>query len=377
VKKHELLVSQAKVKLIRSQPFFAAILLKRQIMWTDQIPTGAIDKNANIILNPKFVEALTVDQCVWLLCHEVCHVAYMHFARQGTRDQLRWNIAADAVINDTLKEAYIGQVIPNCVDMPGSHAETSEAIYNKLPQLQQKNIYMDCGALGQDLPKDGNDPNSPEGKAQAAQIKLDIAGAAAIAKAAGKMPGVLSEWVDKLLAEKVEWHKILEQYMNQLCKSPMQSWSRPNKRFRHIAYLPSTFKEPQLNFLVVQLDVSGSITSELMAKYISHIENIIGQCSPQKTLILWTDTEVRHTQTIEYPEQPDIDHFCTYGGTDMEDGFRWLNENEPDNPDAFICITDGMTPFTTAPDFPVVWVMDSPYGKVTAPYGTTIQIEKD
>lgn len=380
--KAETLLAQAKVGLIRSQPFFASILLRRPVELTESVPTACVNAKAEIKVNPKFIEKMTVRQIMFLLCHEVLHVAGLHFMRQGWREHEKWNWATDAWINETLKQdRNIGDFIPGGVQYNGAQASTSEELYSKAPEDVKSQMN---GGIGMDLPDNNgssddpsNDPNSAQGKALATEIKIAVAQAAAIAKAQGKLPGALQQFCDELIAEHVPWYEVLAQYMETMVPSPIQSWSKRNKRFAPQGiYLPGQYKEPQMDFLVVQLDVSGSITHELMSKYVNHIENIIDQVNPKKLLVLWVDTRVQRTQLLEWPNREPIDHFVTFGGTDMEYGFTWLDENEPDTPDAMIIITDGETSFTKSPGFPVIWCIDNGYRDVVPPYGTTIKINE-
>jgi predicted metal-dependent peptidase len=376
--KVEKLLAQAKVSIIREHPFFASILLRRPIVLDPTIPTACITPKAEIKINPKFIENMSVRNVVFLLCHEVLHVAGLHFMRQGARDHAKWNWATDAWINKTLMDSRIGDFISGGVTWNGGDAAklASEQLYANAPNDVQKQMTQ---GIGMDLPADGAegslDSNSSDGKAMIAQIKIEVGQAANVARAQGSLSGALKEFTDQLLAEKIDWFTILAQYMNNLCASPIQSWSRPNKRFApHGFYLPSAKTEPALEHVVVQFDVSGSITSDLMSKYISHVENVLNACSPRKTTILWVDTEIKHSQTIEWPENDSIDHFVTYGGTDMEYGIKWVQENEPESPDAMIIITDGETGFNlTNPAFPIIWVIDNTR-EIIPPYGITIRI---
>ena len=59
-------------------------------------------------------------------------------------------------------------------------------------------------------------------------------------------------------------------------------------------------------------------------------------------------------------------------GTDMTAAFRWCTENRI-KPDALIVLTDGYTPYGTAPGYPVLWAMTTDQ---QAPYGLTINIKE-
>jgi len=67
--------------------------------------------------------------------------------------------------------------------------------------------------------------------------------------------------------------------------------------------------------------------------------------------------------------------FFSGGGTDMEEGFKFIDE-QGINPNVFVCLTDGYTGFNedNAPDYPVVWCISS---DVQAPYGETVHFEME
>ena len=68
--------------------------------------------------------------------------------------------------------------------------------------------------------------------------------------------------------------------------------------------------------------------------------------------------------TIKFKQHPT-------GGTHMPAGIRWCIE-EGIEPDVFVCLTDGYTPWGTSPMFPVAWLITS---HQVAPYGETIHYE--
>ena len=113
-------LDKAKVSIVTQHPFFASILMKRQLIEDETIPTAAVDQRGQIYINPVWFDTLSVDEIVFVLAHEIGHVIGQHATRRGARQPKKWNIAGDAWINDMLKASNIGQPIKGCVDMPGS-----------------------------------------------------------------------------------------------------------------------------------------------------------------------------------------------------------------------------------------------------------------
>ena len=365
-------LDRAKVSIVTQHPFFASILMKRKLIADNTIPTAAVDQRGQIYYNPKFVEGLSVDQLVFLLCHEVGHVIGQHASRRGTRHAKKWNIAGDAWINDMLKDAGIGQFIEGGVNMPGSKDETVDEIYNKLPDPPEgSGGGQGPGGIGDDLIERGAPMSQEEADRVDAETRVEIAQAAQAAKAQGKLPGAIAKIVADLIEPKTPWYEVLERYMVSFTKGDY-SWARPNRRFAEYAYLPSVGSVQECGEIVIQVDVSGSISKLELDHYNGHLKRIVELCSPERVHVLYTDTAVAKHEVFERGEEVELTFYCG-GGTDMEAGFDYLDEHGI-NPEVFVCLTDGYTSFNTdkAPAYPVVWCISS---NIEAPYGDNIHFE--
>lgn len=373
-------MDKAKAQIVLDHPFFASILLKREIKSRPDVKTLAVDARGNIFYNEKFVESLTVPQLVWGLCHEIGHVIGQHALRRKHRDHHKWNYAGDAWINDMLNDAQVGNSIPHTVNIPGSRDKTTETIYDELPDAPNGNGggsgSGNSSGSGDDwdngLGDDILDENLTESEIKEieANNKVDIAQAAQAAKARGKLSGKLAEIVSDIIDVKTPWYDILERYMADHVKQDY-TWTKPNRR--HIGagiYLPSMANEPSMGELVVQIDVSGSISKRELDYYNGHLSRIIKQCNPTKVWVLYTDTEVVKFDSFEQGAEVKLE-FYSGGGTHMPAGFDWVSE-QGITPSVFVCLTDGYTDFGEAPEYPVVWCISS---NVEAPHGENIHFE--
>ena len=367
-------LDKAKAQIVLDHPFFASILLKKQLTADNSLPTLAVDARGNIYYNEKFIEGLPVPQVVWGLCHEIGHVIGQHAVRRKTRNPKKWNYAGDAWINDMLDDAGVGERIPNTVDMKGSKDKTTETIYDELPDGGDGGDGDGDGGFDNGLGDDIIEENLTESEMKEieANAKVEIAQAAQAAKARGKLPGKLAEIVADILNVKTPWYEILERYMTDQVKQD-QTWTKPNRR--HIGagvYLPSIASEPSMGELAIQVDVSGSISKRELDYYNSHLSRIVKQCNPAKVHVLYTDTQVQ--KYVEFDQGADVQlEFFSGGGTDMPAGFNWCAEHGIE-PQVFVCLTDGYTDFGEAPDFPVVWCISS---NAVASHGETIHFEME
>lgn len=358
-------LDKAKVSIVTMHPFFAAILMKRKLIEDRTIPTAAVDQRGQIYYNPDWFDKLSVDEIVFVLAHEIGHVIGQHASRRGTRHAKKWNIAGDAWINDMLTAAGVGTPIDGGVDMPGSKDRTVDAIYNELPEPPDG---PGPGGVGDDLIERGQPMSDEEATRVDAEIRVEVAQAAQAAKAQGKMPGALAKIVADLIDPGTPWHDILERYMTSFTRGDY-TWARPNRRFSEIAYLPSTGKVAEMGEIVIQVDVSGSISKTELDHYNGHMQRIVSQCNPERVHVLYVDTDVCKHEVFEQGEEVALTFYCG-GGTDMEAGFTYLDK-EGINPEVFVCLTDGYTDFTVAnaPDYPVIWCISS---DIKAPYGENI-----
>jgi len=360
-------VDRAKTRIILDHPFFASILLRRPMKFTKNVPTLAVDATATIYINPDFIEQWSPDQVMWGLCHEIGHVMAMHAVRRGSRNPKRWNIAGDAWINDMLKECKIGEPIPNCVDMPGSYKKFTEQIYEEMMKESGEGGEGRDGqdGIGDDViygvgDEDGNQKGPlTEGEIREieAEVKIMIAQAAQAAKMQGKLPGMLADIVAESLESKVPWYEHLEKYATSKMRSRWD-WTVPNRRYiSQGIILPSRPQKPTIGTVVIQSDISGSVSKREFDHFAGHALRIMEECNPKKVYVLYTDTQVQRCDEFDQDEKPVLS-FYSGGGTDMTAGFEYIKEHGIE-PDVVITLTDGYTPYPENPEFDAVWCVST------------------
>jgi predicted metal-dependent peptidase len=374
-------IAQGKAAVVLDHAFWASMLMNQRIVEDNSIPTLAVDSRGKIYYNKEFVEGLPIQQVVFGLCHEIGHIMGKHAIRRGSRDAKRWNYAGDAWINDMLRECGVGEPIPNTVNISGSKDKTIEQIYDELPDDGGggggDQSGGNAGGQGQDPYDNGLGDDiieveltESERDEIEANIKVQIAQAAQAAKMRGQLGGKLADIVADILYSPTPWYEILERYMTDKVKQDL-SWTRPNRRYAD-TYLPSLAKNPAMGEVVIQVDISGSISQQETAYYNGHLSRILTQCNPTRVHLLYTDTDVQKYEVFEQGEEFKITHFSG-GGTYMPAGFDFVAEQGID-PDVFICLTDGYTDFGDQQSYPIVWTISS---DLTAPHGDTIHFEME
>ncbi len=380
-------MDRAKTQIVLDHPFFASILLRYPLKAREDIKTLAVSNRGVIYYNPKFVESLSVPQAVFGLCHEVMHVVCQHATRLHGRKQRVWNIAGDAVINDTLKAARIGEPIENIVDMPGSKDRTTDAVYDDLlkqepppPDNPKPGDNDGSGGnqggsgddrndgIGDDIIEEGGPLTESEARELEAEAKVCIAQAQQAAKSRGRMPGALAAFVNTILDSRVPWFDILERHMVAFTKGDY-SWSRPNRRYVSAGiYLPSVGRIPRMGEVVIVGDISGSVSQPELAHFGGHIARIIEQCVPEKVHMLYVDTRVQRHDTFGPDDEVKID-FYSGGGTHMPAAFDYCAK-EGIVPEVMVFLTDGETDYGQPPGYPVIWCISS--DRYIASHGETV-----
>ena len=101
----------ARIALLLKHPFFGNLATRLKLVNADSwIPTAGTD-GRHFFYNTKFIDSLTPREAEFLFGHEVLHNVFEHMlVRQGDRQHMLWNIAADYAVNQILVEGKIGEM---------------------------------------------------------------------------------------------------------------------------------------------------------------------------------------------------------------------------------------------------------------------------
>lgn len=364
------LLAKAKTLLVLDHPFFASVLLRKPIAWTDTLPTAGVTNDGKVYINPEWVTAqnLTAQHLVFLLAHECLHYMLLHGLRRGARDRGAWNVAADKVINETLIASKVGTFIDGGQRHTGAETMAAEELY--APPSQD-----DCnggpGGPGSDILGGEGAMTDGERAEVEAQVKIDAAQAKQAAKMQGKLPAALERLVDDIINVMTPWHQVLERFMTGFRKDDL-SWSRPNRR--HVwqgTYLPGQNYVPEMGPVVIGVDTSGSIGPAELAHFAGHTNRIMETCRPSAIHVVYCDARVNRTDEFSAEDLPIKLTPCGGGGTDLRHIFSWVDQAGIE-PDVLIVLTDMYTPFPEeAPSYSTVWLSTTEVD--AAPFGSVVQ----
>lgn len=397
-------ISQARIKLLFGQPFFGNLTMHLKLVdATDAgwCPTAAVD-GRNIYYNRDFFGELDVDEIVFVLCHEVLHVAFDHFGRRSHRDPQWWNMANDFVINGTLTQDKIGKMPmkkvtdDNVKDENGKSVQrvglydakyigwSSEAVYDDLEKRKVKkeqtlDVHIDMGDDKKGKNKDGSgkgqgipiDIDSEELKKIREEMKGKILQAANAA--AGKMPAGLQRLIDDLVEPKINWRDLLQQNI-QSCVVDDFTWTRPNRKHMYSGiFLPVLDKDETID-IQIAIDMSGSISDDMARDFMSEIHGIMSAYNDFTIGVLCFDTEVYNYQKFTQENSDDLLKYEPKGGggTDFMAFWNYWMDNNLE-PKKAVVFTDGFPFGTWGPETyaDTLWIItEGAKTRVRPPFGT-------
>jgi len=404
-------ISQARLKLLFGQPFFGTLTMQLPLVdATDAgwCSTAAVD-GRNIYYNRDFFADLDVDEVVFVLCHEVLHVAFDHFGRRTHRDPSWWNMANDYVINAALIHDKIGKMPTKKVtdvDEKGEtnqrvglyeekyHGWTSEAVYDDLEKRKVKkqmtlDVHLELGKDGQGkdgkggkTPVDANGDPIKISEEDLKQIREEMRNKVlqAAQAAAGKMPASLQRLVDDLVEPKVNWRDLLQQNI-QSCITDDFTWMRPNRKHMYGGiFLPTLDKDETVD-LAIAIDMSGSISDSMAKDFLSEVYGIMSVYNDFTISILCFDTQVYNFQKFT---KDTMDDLLTYeckggGGTDFMAFWNYWMEQQIE-PKKAVIFTDGYPFGSWGPDSycDVLWIITEGHKtRVKPPFGQYAYYDHD
>lgn len=403
---------ELRFKLLRKYPFFGSLIhrvpLKRVALGAKE--PVAKTNGKEIVFNSDKYNDLLIDEQLFIFGHEIFHVGFMHPIRmhgiaKTPQDKLIANLAGDFLINALLKD--MGMTVPAGAAIHDALTPDKYSIL-ELYALLKKLLPPDQGGKGEKPNK--NDPKlapatgkgfSPDvedphgmgeeegggnGEGEEEEIsasKLDEAEqemqgimeqAANLAKMAGRGSPMLDRMIEKWKSTKIPWEVLLQDWMEKKTKEII-SWSKPHRRTHTLGiYLPSRGGY-KMGHMGVAIDLSGSIGAREIGIFTSQLQYLFERCRPEKITVITFDDGVR--DVMEFEEMPSSKELRLRGGggTDFRPVFQKFTDiynNDPENFEGIIFMTDMMGPFPTKePPFPTVFL--NTYGQSKGPgWGTVI-----
>ena len=350
-------LTTARIGLLLKEPFFGNLATRLTLVNADRwLPTAATD-GRRFYYNTKFLKQLTPKQIEFLFGHEVLHVVYDHIGRRGERDGQLSNIAADYCVNGDLIQHKIGEpidVVPIIHDTK-YYGQSFEEVYDDLYENAEKiNIddlldrvlddHLDGDDDGGDSDGDGSSERPTLTDQERKEIKDEMKEAilsAAQTAGAGNIPAGVARMIKELTEPKMNWRDLLDVQIKSTIKSDF-SFMRPNRKAWHTGVmLPGMVPDETID-IVVAIDVSGSISQDMVRDFLSEIKGIMDAYTTFNIKVFCFDTEVYNEADFTADNLYDIHDYEIVGGggTSFEAVFEYLKENAIE-PKKLVMFTDG------------------------------------
>lgn len=394
------IVSQVKARLVLDQPFFASLACGSDFEARADLnpPTMATD-GKRIFFHPQWVHDHTLDENLFVVCHEVMHKALGHIWRLHGLDMRIANIAADIIVNELLCREGVGVMPKEGIrdtklfeqgggTFEGVYPLVRDKYFQPKPPGQQG---QGPGQPGQGQPQPGQGDGAPdlmdkmvepdasmsqsERDAAEAEAKMELAGAIQAAKMRGKLPGHIARVVEDVLNPKTNWKEALRRFFTESANE-YRTWAKPNRRFASQGiYMPGLAGE-RMGVALIGNDASGSINQAAYDRACGEIRKVVEDTRPTRVEVGVFDTRICEEHVFEEGDEVYLKAYAG-GGTNFAPVAEWAKTKE--DAALLLILTDGhCNSFGTPPDVPVLWGLlgDNCRKNFEPPYGDVIYIKE-
>jgi predicted metal-dependent peptidase len=394
-------------------PYLAGLAARVRVSLDGRVPTMGVFASGRLVVNPAFAQTLTDNGLIFVLAHELLHLALRTHDRARGSEHLEFNYAHDYIINDILRIELGMEVPAGGLDMRGASKRSAEEIVLEMRRNaeimpaktavfggQEITVRRLFGPRGRGLPgderaqpQDAGDvldaqrekemfPDDVAEQAQEADaIKETASAGLALARAVGALKGprgseagATSQVVDALRGlYRTPWEVVLQRWMESVAPGE-RTFVRPSRRGadRSDLVLPGRRREGWM--LNVVVDTSGSMADEI-PRALGAIADFCDAAAVDQIRLLQCDMTVTSDEQLS-PEEVVHYRITGYGGSDLSPAMLRLAA-EPHVRAAAI-ITDGDVQFPPEPmPYAVLWVL--PPGRAAAfhpPYGRVVEMDR-
>ena len=371
-------------------PFFAALALRKPwIADPDLDPPTMATLPQEYRYHPNFVTRCTMPEVLGVELHEVLHDALDHgiLITEHQLDQRLANIAGDYQINLLLADLIAGRRQHDCqIALPKGALLDEQfrgwsfmAIYRHV-ESQAKTGPKGKGA-GKGAPHDwqqgcgGLRPMSgtpAELRAAKADNHARLAAAEISAKAAGRMPGTLTDLLDDLIRPRIDPWSMIRAVIGGISRDDY-SYRRPSRRMIHSGiYLPSNYSDG-IGHIAIAIDTSGSMSADEIRTAGGHLRMILEDYRPDRITVLYCDADLQRVDEYTGGEL-ELHDFGQHGGggTCVAPVFAYLAD---DPPGLLIYFSDlGIDDCPDSAPYPVVWGHTTRGPTTPAKIGTVVAL---
>lgn len=402
-------LQNARIRLLRTQPFYAILLLHMTFSLDTACDTAYTD-GTRIAFNPDFISNLDDRELEFVLIHEVLHVALRHcFHDKEDLDQEYYNIACDIVVNSNILYSFgmdpasvtlkkYGELIHQTPSGDEGYNYSVNEVYKMITDDVQRPHEGDKSGGSGDKSSDDNNENSDDdsgksdgdnsggnGKPGNSDSQNQSAGGAKNGRfdehdlwdgkdedgletqtwlqrmvdatemvsdmyggmGCGNIPARLEREIKDFKEPQTDWRTVLENFIQEEIND--YSFSPPDRRFTDSPFFLPDYneKEEYVHDILFMVDTSASMSDEMITEAYSEIKGAIDQFGGK--LVGWLgffDATVIEPVPFENEDEFKIIRPVGGGGTDFGIIFEYVHENMKDHtPASIVILTDGYAPF--------------------------------
>ena len=412
-------------KLITAETFIGGLLLRIPVVPVRdfRLSTASTD-GRNIYFDIDFYTKLTQDERIFVLAHEVWHVALMHFMRRENRITKVWNIATDCEINNALVNERFVAPPDLCFPDPDDAGKCAEDIYDNLLKNFKENNTNSKDNKGYGNTKNNNgkkfsgnvkgqfdkhisnndedgDPSDelsdgiPRDKWGEKGIDSDytpniddnavdkiremvISEAQRYERQKGQLPGSIKRILNSICKPEVRWEELLAEFVTS-CLGDRRQWLPPLRRGVYNEMYLQSRKGQRINVSCI-VDTSGSTSGDL-GKFLCELVSLLETFGNYELNVIHCDCAVHRVDTFDdnnpFPIDTPLDYsFNGGGGSDLNPAFDKILELGIE-PSCNIVFTDGYIdcPNTNPLEVPTVFILTKD-GEPPANWGTVIKFKE-
>ncbi|MEW6726346.1 DUF2201 family putative metallopeptidase [Desulforudis sp. 1088] len=313
-----------KTLLFLRAPFLGILLHKMRIVLNGEVPTIGATTSGEVLVNPFYWSRIDETEAkTFLLLHEALHLGFRHPWQLDGKDVDAWNLAVDAVVNEMLfhhgyakapRKPITAHTIHGMLKERGVEVSieelrksSAEQIYKLLVDAQddpgacrnvlqeQKDLLVRRPDTGGDVVQDGAMSNQDPGE----YWRTALAEALVTARQAGLLPADIERHVDASLTTVVNWQRQLRGSLQEgTGRTVVTTWHRSSRRY---ASLPG-IKRLGVQTIWVLLDCSGSITDEVLSRFVGEVYSLARAFNCNLKVIPW-DARVYPVVEVRTPSQ--------------------------------------------------------------------------
>lgn len=359
----QLKISRGKTRLLLQQPFWGTLAMTTEFIEDNGPSNPTMCTNGRWIKwSRAFVDKYSEEEILGVIVHELMHKVLKHMLRRGTRNPVKWNVACDYVINQTILQEGFKLPPDGLIDKQYLNMMAEKA-YDMLPDQPEQPVW---GLVVDDMSDDDKAEMDRE-------IDQQIIGAANAAKSVGKLPAFVKGIIADMDEAQIDYREKMRRFF---AGDQPDDWTfrKPERKAYHrLGIIAPSVDHKGAGHWVVGVDTSGSVSDRELEHFLAEVNAISTEVRPLSITIIYCSTRINHIDTFDQGDEVTQFKYEDRGGTAVRPVFKYVEDN--DLPcDQMVYLTDlEIFDWPDRCDWPLLWVSSGAAGQ-KAPIGETVRI---